>query len=57
MPQKIALLSLFSNLAWEYAFKNVKENQKELIINWVQAAAIMSIYWVKTWKVKKDKLC
>jgi hypothetical protein len=34
---KIALLPLFFNVAWEYAFKNVKENQKELIINEVHS--------------------
>jgi hypothetical protein len=36
-PQKIALLPLFFNVAWEYAFHNIKENQKELIINWVHS--------------------
>jgi len=43
-PKKIALLPLFFNVAWEYAFKNVKENQKELIINWVQSCC----YYVNT---------
>jgi len=36
-PKKIALLPLLFNAAWEYAFKNVTENQKEPIMNGVHS--------------------